>query len=68
MNIRSLRRGGVVVAGLLAVVLGVMALEAPAVAAQRGKNTYDGAQKVFAPCIALAMQQKSPEWSARARG
>lgn len=68
MNIRSLRGGGVLVAGLLAFVLGVTALDAPAVAGKRVKYTYDGAQKVLAPCIALAMQQKLPEWNCTSAG
>ncbi|MEW2382688.1 hypothetical protein AB0873_11470 [Micromonospora sp. NPDC047707] len=68
MNIRSLRRGGAIVAGLLAVVFGITVLEAPAAAGQGEKNTYDGAQKVLAPCIALAMQQKSPEWICTSAG
>ncbi|MFV2114203.1 hypothetical protein ACFHW0_17930 [Micromonospora sp. LOL_025] len=68
MDIRSLKRGGVLVAGLLAFMLGVAALDAPAVAGKRVKNTYDGAQKVLAPCIALAMQQRLPEWSCTSAG
>ncbi|SCG38228.1 hypothetical protein [Micromonospora coxensis] len=68
MNIRSLRRSGAIVAGLLVVVLGMTAMEGQAAASPSGKSTYDGAQKVLAPCIALAMQQKASEWSCTSAG